>query len=53
MTVPDYTDPLIIISLLIVGVYAYIGGKWLDRRYKANAKKIEKQNQEKRMEDFK
>ena len=53
MTVPDYTDPLIIVGLLLVCVYAYIGGKWLDRRYKDNADKIEKQIREKRMEDFK
>ena len=52
MIVPDYTDPLIIIGLLLVCVYAYIGGKWLDRRYKDHAEKMEKQDRDKRMEDF-
>ena len=53
MRVPDYTDPAIILGLIVVGIYAYIGGKWLDRRYKANAEKIEKETREKRMEEFK
>ena len=53
MMPPDYTDPVIITGLLLVCVYAYMGGRWLDRRNKEHAEKLEKHDQEKRMENFK
>ena len=52
MRVPDYTDPVIILGLMLICVYAYIGGKWLDKRYKANAEKLEKEERKKRLEDY-
>ena len=53
MVLPDYTDPVIIVSLMLVCVYAYIGGRWLDRRNKAHADRLEKQLHEQRMKEFK
>ena len=53
MIVPDYTDPVIILGLMLVCVYAYMGGRWLDRRNKIQADRIEKQSREERMRDFK
>ena len=35
---PDFSDPIIWIGLILIGVYAYIGGAWLQRRYDANKK---------------
>ena len=43
---PDYSDPIFWIGILIVAVYAYMGGKWLDARNKKHAEKIEKQEEE-------
>ena len=43
---PDYSDPIFWIGMILVGVYAYIGGAWLQRRYDANKEKLEKQEQE-------
>tara|TARA_B100001093_G_C26801723_1_gene1003712 strand:- start:871 stop:1032 length:162 start_codon:yes stop_codon:yes gene_type:complete len=53
MPVPDYTSPVIILGLLVICVYAYIGGRWLDRRYKKYRDKMEELNLKKRMDDFK
>jgi len=36
---PDFSDPIIWIGLILIGVYAYIGGAWLQRRYDDNKKK--------------
>ena len=40
---PDYSDPIFDIGLILVAIYAYIGGAWLQRRYDANKKKIEEE----------
>ena len=40
---PDYSDPIFYIGLILVAIYAYIGGAWLQRRYDANKKKIEEE----------
>ena len=53
MIVPDYTDPVIILGLLLVCIYAYMGGRWLDKRNKVHAERMEKQSREERMRDFK
>lgn len=50
---PDYTSPVIILGLLLVGVYAYMGGKWLDHRNKTHNDKMEAENLKKRIDDFK
>ena len=36
---PDYSDPIFYIGMILVAIYAYIGGAWLQRRYDANKKK--------------
>ena len=43
---PDYSDPIFWIGMILVGIYAYLGGKWLDARNKKHAEKIEKQEEE-------
>lgn len=53
MRVPDYTDPVIILGLMLICVYAYMGGRWLDRRNKDHADRLEKQLREERLKDFK
>ena len=53
MNVPDYTDPVIILGLMLVCVYAYMGGRWLDRRNKIHADRMDEQAREERMKDFK
>ena len=40
---PDYSDPIFWIGLILVAIYAYIGGAWLQRRYDANKKKIDEE----------
>ena len=40
---PDYSDPIFYIGMILVAIYAYIGGAWLQRRYDANKKKIEEE----------
>ena len=43
---PDYSDPIFWIGMILICVYAYMGGKWLDTRNKKHAEKIEKQEEE-------
>ena len=38
---PGYGDPIFWIGMLIVAVYAYMGGKWLDARNKKHKEKLE------------
>ena len=40
---PDYSDPIFYIGLILVGIYAYIGGAWLQRRYDDNKKKVDEE----------
>lgn len=42
---PDYSDPIFWIGMILVGVYAYIGGAWLQRRYDANKKKVDEESE--------
>ena len=48
---PDFGDPIFYIGMLLIGVYAYIGGAWLQRRYDANKEKVKKE-QNKELDDF-
>ena len=36
---PDFGDPIFYIGMILVAIYAYIGGTWLQRRYDDNKKK--------------
>ena len=40
---PDFGDPIFYIGMILVAIYAYIGGSWLQKRYDANKKKIEEE----------
>ena len=40
---PDYSDPIFWIGLILVAIYAYIGGAWLQRRYDENKKKVDEE----------
>ena len=40
---PDYSDPIFWIGMILVAIYAYIGGAWLQRRYDANKEKVDKE----------
>ena len=40
---PDYSDPIFWIGMILVGIYAYLGGAWLQRRYDANKEKVDKE----------
>ena len=42
---PDYSDPIFWIGMILVGIYAYIGGAWLQRRYDANKKKVDEESE--------
>ena len=40
---PDYSEPIFWVGMLIVAVYAYIGGRYLDSRNKKHKEKLEQQ----------
>ena len=40
---PDYSDPIFWIGMILVGIYAYLGGAWLQRRYDDNKEKVDKE----------
>ncbi len=40
---PDYSDPIFWVGMILVGIYAYIGGAWLQRRYDANKEKVDEE----------
>lgn len=42
---PDYSDPIFYIGLILVAIYAYIGGAWLQRRYDDNKKKVDEESE--------
>ena len=42
---PDYSDPIFCIGMILVGIYAYIGGTWLQRRYDDNKKKVDEESE--------
>ncbi len=53
---PDYSDPIFWVGMILVAIYAYLGGKWLDARNTKHKEKLEKQEQqdlEKSLKDLK
>ena len=49
----DLSDPIFYIGMMLICVYAYIGGKWLDNRNKAHNKKLEDEERKNRIKEFK
>ena len=43
MLLPDFTSPIFWLGMILIAVYAYIGGAWLQRRYDANKKKVDEE----------
>lgn len=52
MLLPDFTSPLFWLGMILIAVYAYIGGKWLDKRNKAHADKLQEQERKNRIKEF-
>lgn len=50
---PDFSSPIFWLGMILVAIYAYIGGKWLDKRNKAHADKLEDEERKKRIKEFK
>ena len=50
---PDYSDPIFWLGMILIAIYAYIGGKWLDKRNKTHADKLQEQERKKRIKEFK
>ena len=46
---PDFSSPIFWLGMILVAIYAYIGGKWLDKRNKAHADKLEEEERKKRI----
>ena len=40
---PDYSEPIFWVGMLIVAIYAYIGGRYLDARNKKHKERLEQQ----------
>lgn len=49
----DFSDPVFYCIILLMCVYAYIGGKWLDNRNRTHKKKLEEEERKKRIKEFK
>jgi hypothetical protein len=39
--------------MILIAIYAYIGGKWLDKRNKAHNNKLEDEERKNRIKNFK
>jgi uncharacterized membrane protein len=50
---PDFTSPIFWLGMILIAIYAYIGGKWLDSRNKAHADKLQEDERKKRIKEFK
>lgn len=50
---PDFNDPIFWIGMMLICVYAYIGGKWLDKRNKTHKDKLEDEERKNRIKEFK
>ena len=50
---PDFNDPIFWIGMILICVYAYIGGKWLDNRNRTHSKKLQEQERKNRIKEFK
>ena len=44
---PDYSEPIFWVGMLIVAVYAYMGGRYLDSRNKKHKEKLEQEERKK------
>jgi C4-dicarboxylate transporter len=50
---PDFTSPIFWLGMILIAIYAYIGGKWLDKRNKAHNNKLEDEERKNRIKNFK
>ena len=50
---PDFSSPIFWLGMILICVYAYIGGKWLDKRNKAHKDKLEEDERKNRIKEFK
>ena len=50
---PDFSSPIFWLGMILICVYAYIGGKWLDKRNKAHKDKLQEQERKNRIKEFK
>ena len=49
---PDFSSSIFWLGMILICVYAYIGGKWLDKRNKAHADKLQEQKRKNRIKKF-
>ena len=50
---PDFNDPIFWIGMILICAYAYIGGKWLDKRNKTHNDKLQEEERKNRIKEFK
>ena len=50
---PDFSSPIFWLGMILICVYAYIGGKWLDKRNKAHKDKLQEEERKNRIKEFK
>ena len=50
---PDFSSPIFWLGMILICVYAYMGGKWLDKRNKAHKDKLEEEERKNRIKEFK
>ena len=50
---PDFSSPIFWLGMILICMYAYIGGKWLDKRNKAHKDKLEDEERKNRIKEFK
>lgn len=53
MLLPDFSSPIFWLGMILIAIYAYIGGKWLDNRNKAHNDKLQEEERKKRIKEFK
>ena len=53
MLLPDFSSPIFWLGMILIAIYAYIGGKWLDNRNKAHNDKLQEEERKKRIKKFK
>ena len=49
---PDFSSSIFWLGIILICVYAYIGGKWIDKRNKAHADKLQEQKRKNRIKKF-
>ena len=50
---PDFSSPIFWLGMILIAIYAYMGGKWLDKRNKAHNDKLQEQERKNRIKEFK